>query len=245
MSIFTALTAVACLALSPASDRLPADLERDVHSKPDTVVRWLNLKPGDTVADIFGSGGYYSELLAPLVAPKGRILLINNAGFEAWGINILNDRFTNRDPGNIERILIDGINLELAPNSLDAALIVLAFHDLYVTPKQYNGEAYVPVGEPADIEFFLSQVLTALKPGGRFVIVDHVGKEDMDRETVFDLHRIPEDFAAREVVARGFEFVASDQALRNPDDDPTQIVFDPDIKGKTDRFILVFEKPTP
>ena len=245
MSIRTSFVAVLCLLLPVTSwaDRLEADLERDIRSKPESVLPWLQIKPGDTVVDIFGSGGYYSELIAPLVAPSGRVLLLNNAGFEAWGINILNDRFNGRDPGKIERKIIGGITLELAPESIDAALMVMAFHDLYVTPKDYNGEAYVPTGEPADAEHFLGQVLAALKPGGRFVIVDHAGRDDMDREAVLDLHRIQEDFTKNQLSRNGFNFVASDNALRNPHDDRTQIVFDPEVKGQTDRFILVFEKP--
>ena len=168
MSIRTPLATLLCLLLplTGFADRLEADLERDIRSKPESVLPWLQIKPGDTVVDIFGSGGYYSELIAPLVAPSGRVLLLNNAGFEAWGINILDDRFNGRDPGKIERVIIGGINLELAPESIDAALMVMAFHDLYVTPKGYNGEAYVPIGEPADAEHFLAQVLVALNPVG-------------------------------------------------------------------------------
>ena len=107
------------------ADRLPGDLARDTQSKPEVLLPGLQLKPGNTAADIFGSGGYYSELLANVVAPTGQVLLINNAGFEAWGINILNDRFTDRDPGNIERRLIDGIELGLGDNSIDAQFLVL------------------------------------------------------------------------------------------------------------------------
>ena len=47
----------------------------------------------------------------------------------------------------------------------------------------------------------------------------------------------------QEIESAGFEFVESSEALRNPADDGSLIVFDLDVQGKTDRFIFAFEKP--
>lgn len=223
--------------------RLAADLERDTRSHPEAVIPALQLELGDRVVDLFGSGGYYSELLASVVGESGEAILHNNPGFEAWGINGLTDRFDNRDPGNITRHTRSGINLDLDTASLDGALVVMAFHDLYVVPKRYDGERYVPVGNPANVGYFLEQVLAALKPGGRFVVVDHAGEPGADNDVAADLHRINEDFARREIGARGFRFVTKLDTLRNPGDDRGRIVFDEDLQGRTDRFVLVFEKP--
>jgi predicted methyltransferase len=49
--------------------------------------------------------------------------------------------------------------------------------------------------------------------------------------------------ARSEVEGVGFRLVESSDALRNPKDDRSMIVFDSDIKGQTDRFVLSFEKP--
>ncbi|NKB33873.1 MAG: hypothetical protein GKR91_12310 [Pseudomonadales bacterium] len=224
--------------------RLLADIERDQRSKPQAVIPLLNLETGDRVVDIFAGGGYYTELLASAVGETGEALLHNNGGFEAWGINGLTDRFAvERDPGNIIRHTRSGINLDLDEESIDGAIIVMAYHDLYVVPKRYNGEEYVPVGNPANTEYFLQQLYQALKPGGRFVIVDHAGDEALAHDVVADLHRIKEDFTRTEVEAAGFEFVGTSDALRNAEDDRSMIVFDLDVQGKTDRFILAFEKP--
>ena len=224
--------------------RLPTDIERDSRSKPEAVIPLLNLKPGDTVIDIFAGGGYYSELLASIVGSGGEAILHNSLGFEAWGINGLNDRFADdRAPANINRHTRSGVNLMLTDESVDAALIVMAIHDLYVIPKRYNGEEYIRTGNPANSSYFLGQVFAALKPGGRFVVVDHQGNPDSDLETMTDLHRLDETFIRTEIESHGFVFVASSDALRNPDDDRNRIVFDEDLQGKTDRFILAFEKP--
>ena len=225
------------------ADRLAEDLERDARSLPEKVIPWLNLHAGDTVIDIFGSGGYYSDLLARLVGTQGQAVLHNNSGFEQWGTNILQDRFDNGMPGNVVMHTRSGINLALTEESLDGALIVMALHDLYVIPKRYDGNSYVPVGPAANVAYFYEQVLAALKSGGRFVVVDHAGEPGMAAEAVNDLHRIDEVALRDDIVAQGFTYVGSDLSLRNPADDRTRIVFDEDLQGKTDRFILVFEKP--
>lgn len=225
-------------------NRLPADVARDARSRPEEVIPLLNLESGDRVVDIYAGGGYYSELLASVVGRTGEVILHNSPGFEAWGINQLNDRFANgRDPGNIVRHTKSGINLMLEPDSLDAALIVMAIHDLYVIPKRYNGTAYVRVGNPANSAYFLEQVYNSLKPGGRFVVVDHDGNPDASLEEVTDLHRIDDEFLIGEIERAGFTLSQSSDVLRNPEDDHDRIVFDEDLQGATDRFILVFEKP--
>lgn len=223
--------------------RLADDMARDSRSVPEAVIPLLHIEPGATVVDIFGSGGYYSELLAGVVGDDGEVWLHNNNGFEAWGINGLSDRFDKRDPGNIIRHTRSGINLDLGEETLDGAIIVMALHDIYVIPKRYNGEEYVPVGRPANSAYFLEQIYTALKPGSRFVVVEHAGDAAMESEEVFDLHRMVEAMARSEVESVGFRLKESSDALRNPKDDRSMIVFDSDIKGQTDRFVLSFEKP--
>ena len=225
--------------------RLPADLERDKRSRPEAIVPLLNLQLGDRVVDVFGSGGYYSELLASIVGDAGEVLLHNNRGFRAWGVNILDARFNGRVIGNLTQHDREIADLDLGINSLDAALLVMAYHDMYVVPTRYNGEKYVPIGPPADVEHFLQQIYLSLKPGARFVVVDHAAGVSTSMDDAFELHRIHESFAKSEIESFGFQYVASSSALRNPADDHSMIVFDSAIKGKTDRFALAFEKPTP
>jgi len=231
------------LAVMQEPARLAADVERDARSQPHKVIPLLNLAKGDRVIDIFGSGGYYSDLLARLVEEEGAAILHNNQGFEQWGTNILQDRFANGMPDNVVSHTRSGINLDLEPASLDAALIVMALHDLYVIPKRYNGEAYVAVGPPANVAYFYEQLLAGLKSGGRFVVVDHAGEPGMAHEQTTDLHRIGEDYLRADIEAHGFKYIGSEAALQNPEDDRARIVFDEDLQGRTDRFVLVFEKP--
>jgi predicted methyltransferase len=243
-SLATAVDEAAVLAAMNKPGRLSNDITRDARSQPQAVIPLLALETGDRVVDIFAGGGYYTELLASVVGIDGEAILHNNGGFEAWGVNGLTDRFAEeRDPGNISRHTRSGINLDLGENSLDGVLLVMAFHDLYVVPKRYNGEEYVAVGNPANTGYFLEQILAALKPGGRFVVVDHSGDAAMEHDVIADLHRIEESFTRSEIENAGFNFVDSSDALRNYEDDRSMIVFDLDVQFRTDRFIFAFEKP--
>lgn len=224
-------------------DRLVVDIERDKRSRPEEIIPLLNLAQGDRVVDIFGSGGYYSELLASVVGEDGEVLLHNTGGFKAWGVNILNDRFENRSPGNIVLHDREIGSLDLGENTLDGAIMVMAYHDLYVVPSRYNGERYVPVGRPANVEYIMQQVLLGLKPGARLVIVDHAGDPHMSDFDVAELHRIKEDLVKTDLERFGFRLVGSSDALRNRGDSLQDIVFDEHIQGRTDRFALAFEKP--
>jgi len=227
----------------PLAERLGMDIARDERSKPNLIVPLLALKKGDRVMDIFAGGGYYSEILARLVGDTGEVLLHNNRGFRAWGINILNARFNDRQaPANITRYDREMKELGLAPESLDAAIMVMAFHDLYVVPTRYNGEKYVPVGKPADVDAFGAQILKALRPGGRFVVIDHAAADSMSRAEALQLHRIHEKYARAELERLEFDYVGRSDVLSNPADDYEAIVFDPHVKGHTDRFVLIFQK---
>ena len=216
-----------------AGDRLPADLERDLRDHPEVILAMLNLQPGARVADIFAGGGYYSELIARVVAP-GEVLLVNNPPYQQFAAPGLEARFGEREVPGVTQSVRDPGDLGLGDGVLDAALIVMSWHDLY-----YGAEDWPQI----DREDFLGQIVTALKPGGHFLIVDHSAVSGADLTVTETLHRIDERVAREDIVAGGLEYVGSSEVLRNPDDDRSIMVFDPAIRGKTDRFVLLFRKP--
>jgi predicted methyltransferase len=85
-----------------------------------------------------------------------------------------------------------------------------------------------------------AEIYRALKPGGTFVVVDHVGAADVD---IDKLHRIDPAQVRKEVEAAGFKLVGESDLLRNPADPHTDNVFNPTIRGKTDQFAMKFRKP--
>ena len=215
--------------------RLAADLERDEQSHPEAILPLLQLQPGDRVADIWAGGGYYSELIASIVGEDGEVLLVNNLAYNQFAGKALAERQDGRDMGSVTFHTREAEDLELGQNDLDAALIIMSYHDLYHVDEP-NG------WRPIDADNFLGQVHAALKPGGRFLVVDHYAAPGTGNASAQDLHRIDLAFAKKDIGAHGFKLVAQSDVLRNPDDDYSIMVFDPAVRGKTDRFVLVFEK---
>lgn len=215
--------------------RLDADRERDARSRPDVTLPLLGLSPGDRVADIFAGGGYYSELIGRVVGEDGEVLLVNNAAYAQFAGKALKARMDRRDVGPITIHTREADNLDLGTNTLDAALIIMSYHDLYHVDAD-NGWAAIDAAD------FLGQIATALKPGGRFLIVDHHAEPGSDKAAAQDLHRIDAAFTKRDITSHGFKLVGESDVLRNPDDDYSVNVFDPSVRGNTDRFVLVFEK---
>lgn len=81
-----------------------------------------------------------------------------------------------------------------------------------------------------------------LKPGGSYVIVDHVAATGWGTGDTQSLHRIDPATVREEVEAAGFVLDAESNLLSDNDDPHTVKVFDPSIKGRTDRFAYRFRK---
>jgi predicted methyltransferase len=214
--------------------RLEADITRDARSHPEVTLSLLGLEDGDRVADIFAGGGYYSELIANVVGSDGEVLMVNNAAYNQFSAKSLARRTDGRSMGNVTIHDAEAEDLMLGENTLDAALIVMSYHDLYHVDEKGGWRAIDP-------DNFLGQISTALKPGGRFLIVDHYASPGSGSSAAQDLHRVDVEFAKQDISSHGFSLVDSSDALRSPDD-YSVMVFDPAVRGKTDRFILVFEK---
>jgi predicted methyltransferase len=93
------------------------------------------------------------------------------------------------------------------------------------------------------VDAFNQAVFKLLKPGGYFVVVDHAAAPGSGLKNTEDLHRIDPATVKADVEKAGFVLDAEEKLLANPADDHTLKIFDPAIKGKTDRFMLRFRKP--
>jgi predicted methyltransferase len=219
-----------------APSRSAEDRERDLRDRPEAVLALAEFGRGDTVADVFGGGGYYSEILSGVVGPRGSVLLVNNASYDAYAKKGLTPRLADGRLPNVRYSVVPNEALGLGEGTLDGAIIVLSYHDLYYVDPAIGWQAI-------DATRFLDQIVAALKPGGRLLIVDHAARAGSGRADAQTLHRIDETFAVNDFKARGLQFVGSIETLRNPGDDRTTNVFDPAIKGKTDRFVHLYRKP--
>lgn len=216
--------------------RSAADRERDARDQPQAVLQLAGFAPGMVIADIFGGGGYYSEILSRLVGPSGQVRLINNQPYHDYAKADAVPRFANDRLPNVSYEINPSENMKLGVASLDGALIIMSYHDLYVADDAGGWPAI-------DAAQFIDQIVTALKPGGVLLIVDHSAETGTGKSAAQTLHRIDEAFAIADLKAHGLDFTGSIPALRNPEDKRTLGVMNPAIRGKTDRFVHVYRKP--
>ena len=215
-----------------ASSRSDADKARDVGRKPAEVVTFLGVEPGMTVIDLIAASGWYSEVLSVAVGPRGKVYAQNPAFVLQFrdGANekAISARLADGRLPNVERLDKEIGDLGLAPGSIAVAITAQNFHDIY------NGRG------PEAAAGFLAAAKSILKPGGVLGIIDHAGNPRADNEQLHRIHVDKVEQAAREA---GFEVEGKSDALHNPDDDHKKNVFDPTIRGKTDRFVLKLRKP--
>ena len=116
----------------------------------------------------------------------------------------------------------------------DVLWLHLFYHDLHTALIQAKG---------ATAAAFNRAVYERLKPGGSYVIVDHAAAAGAGTSDAQSLHRIDPASVREEVEAAGFVLDAESTMLANKDDPHAIKVFDPSIKGETDRFAYRFVKP--
>jgi predicted methyltransferase len=224
-------------ALDPAaivadSTRPAADRALDVERHPAELLAFLKIKPGQTVADVW-PGDYWDRLFADAVGPKGKVYAVHLIEADAG------EHKTTPPDGSMP--LADHPNVVSAsahtntfalPAKADVIWMRQNYHDLY---DKFVG--------PADVPAFDKGVYNALKPGGRFVVIDHSAPDGSGIASTDTTHRIDAAVVKKDMAAAGFKFVGESDALRNPADDRTKLVFDPSVRGKTDQFVYVFQRP--
>ena len=214
-------------------ERTAADRERDKREKPAEVMAFAGVKPGMVVADIFAAGGYYTELLAGVVGPTGKVLAINNIPYATYAKDDIKARFTEGRLGNVERRIVEASYMNIAPKSVDLVVIVMAYHDAYWIDEK---EGWPEI----NTDGFLESIHRMLKPGGKLLIVDHNAAAGTGREVAGKLHRLNEDWAKKSITSHGFVFEKSYDGLRNSNDQLDKMVYDPAVKGKTERYVHLY-----
>lgn len=228
----------ACAGLSPVDDRAMAEAYRQVIANPirtdqdrrtDAVrhpaefLAFTQVRPGMQALDVSAGFGYTSQLLALAVGPTGVVWA--QAQQPSAG---LAKRLAEHPQANlvvVARPFEDPVP-EQAPK-LDLITLVLNYHDI----------SYLPV----DRARMNQRLFSALKPGGRYVVIDHAGRSGTGTSEGKTLHRIDEAVVMAEARRAGFVLDAESDFLRNPADPRDQTSTGSPIP--TDKFALRFVKP--
>jgi len=220
------------LALALASDtRAESDRARDATRKPVEVITFLGIGEGMVAVDLIAASGYYTEVLASAVGPKGMVYAQNPAFVLQFrdGANdkALTERLAGDRLANVVRLDREINDMGIPAESVDAVVTALNFHDVYN-------------GNPDDALGMLQAVYAVLKPGGVMGIIDHRGNPGADNAK---FHRVDEQAVIDTALAAGFTVEATSDVLANAADDHTLMVFDPSVRGNTDRLLVRLRKP--
>lgn len=204
-----------------SSDRPDTEKGLDAARKPAEVLTFYGVKSGDKVADIFAGRGYYTAILSQVVGPQGLVYSANPTSRPEFAERWKNPKFVN------VRVIdgpLDKVGLP-QDGSLDFVIIHLNYHDL-------APEARIAMNK---------RILTALKRGGLYGVVDHAAKEGSGNDAVKTLHRIDKQLVIKEVTGSGFTLAKEGTMLRKPED--TRDFNVNKERDKDERFVLAFQKP--
>lgn len=164
--------------------------ERDIEEAPDLALGALDLKPGQTVADIGAGSGYMTVRMAKRVGASGRVYGVD---IQPQMIDMLRQRVTKEKLTNVVPILSTVDDPNLPPTSVDLMLLVDVYHEFSEPQKMLRG------------------MRAALKADGRLVLLEY-RKEDPTIPIRLE-HKMTTAEAKLEVEAEGFTLAKVDERL--------------------------------
>lgn len=185
-----------------APSRTPANVARDKYRHPAETLAFFGVAPGQTVVEYSPSGGWYTEILAPLLRDHGTFYALQPTGSYMAGYKA----FLAANPGVYDKVKVIAYPEETAQiptGSVDTLLTFRNVHNMVMGGKEAETFA----------AFF-----AALKPGGTLGIVDHRLPEDRDSALEKSSGYLKVSTIRRIAEAAGFEFVAASEINANPKD---------------------------
>jgi predicted methyltransferase len=248
-----AATASAIEQVLAGPHRSAANRARDQYRHPLDTLLFFGIKPGMSVVEVWpGAGGWYTEILAPLLATNGKLYAAQMPAapgneFVTSGLKAFSDKLAAR-PDLYGKVAVTalgpGIDAIAPAGSVD---MVVTFRNLH----NWMNLGFAPEA--------ITAMFKALKPGGILGIVEHRGVPGKPQDPRATTGYVGEEYAIGLIKAAGFELVARSEINANPKDtkDYEQGVWTlpPDYRlgnrdraryeaiGESDRFTLRFRKP--
>ena len=227
-------SAIAAAVASP--DRSADNVKLDESRKPAEVLKFLGLRSGMRVADPFGGNFYWAEITGRAVGPHGHVTVWQPQQFYTQKTYDTYQAVQAKEP-NVWLRMSPMESPDIPAGKYDFMLINMDYHDIYWE----NAKRGIPRMDPGE---WLKTIYAAMKPGATVGVIDHVANPNDDtRATVEKYHQIDPNVVKADFKRAGFQLVATSDMLRNPADPHDVLVFDPSIRGKTDRFVFKFRKP--
>ena len=222
----------AYLAALDDPQRPAADRDRDAARFPAELLAFANIDAGEKVGDYIMGGGYWTRILSNAVGPQGRVYAFQPAEFIAFR-PAYGEEQNAAVAGRANVAALRGpAEAPPFPEPLDTLITVQNFHDLYI--------GAVPAGTA---QRAIAALYAALKPGGTLLVVDHSAVAGAGVAAANAVHRMDRQVAIDALTAAGFRLEAESTLYARPEDPRTANVFAPEIRGRTDQFVLRFRKP--
>ncbi|WP_370979814.1 class I SAM-dependent methyltransferase [Agaribacterium sp. ZY112] len=213
--------------------RTDEDRARDNNRNPVSALDFIGLKPDMKVLEFGPGDGWYTKILGPLLKDKGELYI---AYRKEW-LDFLDPLLKEKPLASVKKLPVD-INwsnesmsfifgrFELPVRDVDMLLCIREYHN-------FSG---------GDRMVFNKQAFKALKPGGRYVVIDHT-RRHMQKDTYENYRREDPVDVILEAQAAGFVLDKSSDMFYRADDELRYEVGRKTVAGNTDRFTLVFKKP--
>ena len=243
-------------AVVAAKYRKPSNAARDAFRHPKETLTFFGFKPTMTVLEYGPGEGWYTELLAPALTSKGKLLVTSNdpkgpvdQRGTMYGQRLQSFLETSPEAyGKVERIMLTDPN-KPALNLKESVDLVLVFRGMHGWMRQKLAPAW------------LAEIHAALKPNGVLGIEQHRAKADAKAEDATKTGYLPEAWVIEQVEAAGFKLAGKSEVNANPKDTkdypegvwtlpPTYELKDKDHDkyaaiGESDRMTLKFVKVAP
>ena len=254
--LVTLLTAIAFPALSADAGvdaalhqavagrwRSEAHKARDPYRHPIQTLEFFGLTPSMTVVELAPGGGWYTEILAPVLKEHGHLIEAVGKTTGKFADLLQADKAEFGDVQQVE--FSPPGKTDLGPaGSADMVLTFRNTHDWLNSSE-------------ADLDSVFAAAFKVLKAGGVFGVVEHRARPYSDaRQSSAALHRIPEDYMIEMGLKHGFQLAGASEINANAKDDesvnvhtlpPDLMSSDPKLKaiGESDRMTLKCVKPKP
>lgn len=216
-----------------ADIRTEKEVARDGNRSPIETLKFFGFRDDMKVIELLPGGGWYTKLLAPTLAEKGKF-------FVAYGTDRVKNRLAEK-PG-FENMKIVGEKAEFnRPEgsrfySLSNTGLGVKRADMVLTFRNYHNF------DDSARDAMNKSVFKALKSGGVYALVDHT-RRHMQKNDDENRRRFDPVQAIKEIEDAGFEFVDYSDLHYRADDELRYEVGRKSVTGNSDRWTLKFRKP--